>query len=277
MERKLVKQGRNALTMTLPSEWVKKNNLTGKNVVHILEERGNLIIKSDYNKVSREISINIENMTKGLAFHIITGKFIQGYDRIIIKHNNNSLAQSIGQGFMGMIVEEHTDNSIILRDMIQIPTDNFIQIFRRGCQLLISQARILQKQTKKESRYEDVKNEEKLLDSNLFYCLRYINKYENLEKSYKYFLLCTTIESVGDIISEISKYATKRNQQTIDLIVKVVEDYVLCLFTNDITKMYNSIQSFKKSIDKKSFVDGLAVTLGENLYNYIGYIVEDKN
>ena len=43
MERKLVQQGNNALTVTLPSTWLKKYNLKAKDVVE-LEEAGRAIM-----------------------------------------------------------------------------------------------------------------------------------------------------------------------------------------------------------------------------------------
>lgn len=278
MERQLVKQGRNALTVTLPSKWLKENNLKEKESVQIKEEKGNLIISNNKEKIKKIISVDISGMSRGLAFHIITGKYIEGYDKIILKHNNLALSQEIGMGFLGMIIEEQTENKLIMKDIIKIPEDNFIEIFKRSCQLLISQARLLIKLYNKEISHKEIKVAERLLDNNLFYCLRYINKYEKIENSYKYFLLSSTIESIGDYISEISKNINydKQTKQTLEMIINIIEKYVTFLFTENINKMYLSLKEYKNKIPKKTFIDGLALTIGESLYNYIGYLVENN-
>jgi antitoxin component of MazEF toxin-antitoxin module len=50
MERKLVRQGKNALTVTLPSRWIQKFNLSQNNSVIITEEKENLIISTSCEK-----------------------------------------------------------------------------------------------------------------------------------------------------------------------------------------------------------------------------------
>ncbi|MCA9460277.1 MAG: hypothetical protein KC550_07040, partial [Nanoarchaeota archaeon] len=238
-----------------------------------------LIISNNKEKIKKTINLDISGMTRGLAFHIVTGKYIEGYDKIILTHNNFTLSQEIGQGFLGMVIEEHTDNQLIMKDIIKIPQDNFIEMFKRSCQLLISQTRLLLKLYEKEISHREIKNAERLLDNNLFYCLRYINKYEKIENSYKYFLLSTTIESVGDYISEISKNINydKQTKETLEMVVNIIEKYVTFLFTKNISKMYISLKDYKNQIPKETFIDGLAFIIGENLYNYIGYLIENNN
>ncbi len=278
MERKLVKQGRNSLTMTLPSDWIKKNNLTQEDCVYIKEEKNQLLIFSNEEKREKKsVELNIKNMKRGLAFHLVIGKYIEGYDRIILKHNNPILAQKIGTQFIGMIIEEHDDEKTIIKDIIKVPEENFVSIFKRACQLLIQQTKTLKKRINNEAEHEDVKAEERLLDYNIFYCLRYISKYEKLENSYKYFLLCTTIESIGDILSKISSHYKPKDKQTVEQTIEIIEQYITYLFTKNIEKMYWSVKDFKSKIKRDSFVDGLSYSIAENLYNYIGYIKEKSS
>lgn len=281
MERKLVKQGAGALTLTLPANWIKKNNLTQEDVVFIKESKNQLILCNNSSINEKETKIDIKNLEKGYAFHLVTGKYIEGYDKIILEHNNLELSQKIGKSFLGMVIEEHTDKHLIMRDIIKIPSDNFVEIFKRSCQILIQQVRLLKKFSEGNATFEQVKKEERLLDSNLFYCLRYINKYEKIENSYKYFLLTTTMESVGDLISEIGEYLKKekitlKEKEILELIVETVEKYVLYLFQNNMKKMYETLKIKNRNFYQKSFVGGVALAIREALYNYIGYLVPKK-
>lgn len=276
MERKLVKQGRSALTMTLPHTWTAKYGLTDKDSVFVREEKDYLIVRSKEIKTERVFKVDISGMGRGLAYHIITGKFIEGYDKFVIKHDNFKFSQEIGSGFFGMIVEEHTNSKLVMKDIIKEPRDSFIELFKRGCQLLIQQVRTLRKMITENATKNDVKNEERLLDTHLFYCLRYINKYERIDKSYRYFLLTTTIESVGDFISEIAKCIEKKDLEKINLLVDMIENYVTALFQNNMKKMYKTLVEIKSQIERETFIDGLILSVRETLYNYVGFIVDNN-
>jgi phosphate uptake regulator len=61
MRRKIIKQGNNSYTLTLPIKWVKEYNLDGADEVEIIEEEGSLKIVSEQKKIKKEISITINN------------------------------------------------------------------------------------------------------------------------------------------------------------------------------------------------------------------------
>ena len=44
MKRKIIKQGHNTLTVTLPSDWVKKLNLKSGDEIDVLENENSLIL-----------------------------------------------------------------------------------------------------------------------------------------------------------------------------------------------------------------------------------------
>ena len=44
MKRKIIKQGHNTLTVTLPSEWVKKLNLNAGDEIDLVEDNSSLVI-----------------------------------------------------------------------------------------------------------------------------------------------------------------------------------------------------------------------------------------
>lgn len=276
-ERKLVKQGRNALTMTLPASWIQKNNLTEKDVVHIEEVQNQIVVKTNNEKQLKEISLNFENITLRVALHLVLSSYIQGYDRIIINYNNLNLANRVSNmNLLGLIIEEQTENTLILKDMIQVPQDNFKQLFRRSCTLLIQHSKELHKLTSQKTTKDDVKRTERILDQNLFYCMRYINKYENIDESHKKFLLISTIEEIGDIISKMRLYIT--NEQTLTKnLIELIEIYVQSILLKDFNKIHKALKQFKDNINKQTFVEGLAFSTGEIMKNYLGYLIDDKS
>ncbi|MBT7902512.1 phosphate uptake regulator PhoU [Candidatus Woesearchaeota archaeon] len=89
MERKLVKQGRNALTVTLPANWIKEKNLKPGNQVHITKTGSDLVIKSDNVPEKKEITINITLKDWRYLQYILNNQYRIGYDKITLKGEFN--------------------------------------------------------------------------------------------------------------------------------------------------------------------------------------------
>lgn len=282
MERKLVKQGRNALTVTLPSKWLKKYNLTHNNVVEVEEIEEYLQIRTKNNlKLHKSITLNLENSKTGFIFHKLIGKYVEGYDKIELFHNGDLIFHSFDINFFGMIITENDSKKLVLENLISTPNDTFFNIFKRSFQLLISQSRMLNLRIDNSISPQEVRNQEKILDSNIFYLLRHISKYENNQNSYKYFLLTSTLEGIGDLISEISKYLDEIEQiskddiKNIHLIIENIEQYMIFLFSNKTNEMFSQLQEFKSNLYKHSYIGGITFAIREQLSNYLGYLSEN--
>ncbi len=274
MERKLVKQGRNALTTTLPAKWLKERNLKAGDTINIKEHNKNLVISTSLMAEKKCVTIDLREANRLIMFHKVIGKYVEGYDKITLLHNNLKDVKDIPQFFLGIIIEEDTPKRTVLRSIISVPEERFNAVLRRAGHLLVQEAKLLVELTEKKATKEDVKKEHDMLDYNLRYCLRYLNKYESTEHSYKHFLLTSTLEIVGDQIKKIAKYIDG-DKKLAKQVSEVIEQYVSCLFKHDFKRMFIIIKKFKKEIKEKTFVDGLAYALGETIYNDIGFLVED--
>ena len=271
MERKLVKQGRNALTVTLPAKWLKQHGLGPGGSVFMQERNHEVIIQTQSLAERKEISLDLTGVARSMFFHQVTGKYLEGYDRIVLIHDNPLVAQEVPELLLGMIIEEHSATKTILKSVIAVPDEDFLAILRRSMFMLLQQSKTINLVAQGKASLEQVKKDEMLLNCNLFYCLRYLNKYMQAEKAYNYFLLCATLEEAGDQLKAIAKHIGK-NAKLADIIIKGVEGYVLNLFQKDVTKVYTLLRVFRDAIPQKSFVDGLAFSLAETLYNNIGYV-----
>jgi len=103
--------------------------------------------------------------------------------------------------------------------------------------------------------------------------MRYLNKYERRDGSYRYFLLAATLEYVGDKISSIAKYIDE-DVDMAKFILNVIKKYNKYFFAHDLRKLYSMLRRSRNSISHKTFVDGLSYSLVEALYNNIGYLIE---
>lgn len=82
MKRKLVQQGLSTLMVSLPSTWVKEQELKKGDEVFCEEEEGNLIISKD--RVTTKTSLTITTADPFLAKQIILNGYRRGYHRLVL-------------------------------------------------------------------------------------------------------------------------------------------------------------------------------------------------
>ncbi|MFC1727966.1 AbrB/MazE/SpoVT family DNA-binding domain-containing protein [Nanoarchaeota archaeon] len=84
MKRKIIKQGHNTLTMTLPSDWVKKQGLSAGEEVDLIETDNSLIINGDGAGEPKKAEINIKDFTIPLLWRYFQAAYRAGCDEIKI-------------------------------------------------------------------------------------------------------------------------------------------------------------------------------------------------
>lgn len=88
MKRKIIKQGHNAYTITLPTTWVKDLNLKAKGEVDIIENGNQLIVSAKKNSNKNSISFDIANLPIPILWKYISTIYREGYDEIVIKFSD---------------------------------------------------------------------------------------------------------------------------------------------------------------------------------------------
>lgn len=272
MERRLVKQGNNALTVTLPAKWLRQKGLKPGDTVNVAELGKDLLIGSSA-AASTHVEIDVRGAERSMIYHVANGKYIEGYDLITLVHDAPKVIPDVVAEMYGMILQEQTAHKAVLKSIVKVPEDNFEAVLRRAAHIFIQQADALAFLAEGKGTWDDVKRQEKLLDQNIMYCLRYLNKYEGHRQAHRDFLICATLELAVDQLTRIAKHIGK-NRQLADVIAKATHEYVRLFFEKDFKRLYTGLRGFRNQVGTKTFVDGLAYTLAEILYNYIGYVVE---
>ncbi|MBT4166397.1 AbrB/MazE/SpoVT family DNA-binding domain-containing protein [archaeon] len=89
MKRKIIKQGHNTLTMTLPAEWSKKLNLKAGDEVDLVEDSGSLIINGKQNNGFKSTTIDITGLSVPMLWRFFQSAYREGYDEIKLKYDPN--------------------------------------------------------------------------------------------------------------------------------------------------------------------------------------------
>lgn len=237
MKRKVIRQGHNTLTITLPSEWVKRFNLSSGSEIDLIEKDNGLFLSTQKINENKRAEFDITGMDIPTIWKYFMAVYREGYDEVVVKFNSqeelenpykfftknkldlrykkkrekkriSEVLQGFVNRFIGFEIVELGKDFIIIKEMGQLTGKEFDNSFRRIF-LLIDQMF--------EETAEAIKNNNpKLLlhmhdvDINLDkfhdYCIRILNKVVNKD-SKKTSLLFSTLyllEMVGDEFKNIS-------------------------------------------------------------------------
>ena len=95
MKRKLIRQGRNALTLTLPSEWVKRNSLDAGDEVDVIGSEGPLVIGSKQSPISKTLELTLESNNPWYVGQIVRYGYLANYDQVILYFNSPDVLKEI--------------------------------------------------------------------------------------------------------------------------------------------------------------------------------------
>lgn len=265
MQRKLVKQGQNALTVTLPANWLKEFQLKSGDVVDIAIHNDILRISPISFKQGNTITINFSKGPSHLLWQKIFGAYVAGYDEIIILQAPIDYVTHYIHYFFGMAIIELSEKRSIYKNMILQPDEKFEALFLRVKYLFLQMSTLLIQ--KPIATYELIKEHEKQLDTTIYFCLRYLHKYRNLSHDYQYFLSLATLEAAADNISKLHS-----NNPSHENLKNIHEVCTLYVKETNFDTMFTKIQTIRNSITKKTYTDGLTYAIIETLYNHIGYL-----
>ncbi len=239
MKRKIIKQGHNTLTITLPSNWTRKLNLKAGDEID-LSEKGNIIIlTTDKVDDGNKAEFDISNMDIPTIWKYFMAVYREGYDELKVKfkpgfkmdspykfltqhrldkrydlHRDKRRVSEVLQGFVdrfiGFEIVEQEKSFLLIREMGNLTSKEFDNSLRRIFLLI--------KQMAEETLEALEKNDVSILkhthdvDINLDkfhdYCIRILNKTANKEERKTSLLFSTLylLELVGDEFKNISTH-----------------------------------------------------------------------
>ncbi len=239
MKRKVIKQGHNTLTITIPSKWAKRFNLSAGDEIDLSERENGLFISTERRNELLKTELNITALDIPTVWKYFMAIYREGYDEIIAKFDANSrwdspykyfiqqkldqkysretakkttieFLQDLVNRFIGYEIINYGKDFVLIKEMSEPTSREFDNALRRVFLLLQQMA---------EEICESLSNNNvKILghihdiDTNLDkfhdYCIRILNKIGNKD-SKKTSLLFSTLyflELIGDEFKVISHH-----------------------------------------------------------------------
>ncbi len=137
MRRKVVKQGLNALTVTLPKKWTRENNLQpGDEIdINIIENKITISSEKEIVKKKKEVNYSGTNTDQKLINSLLIQVYRDGYDQVKISYQDkdltNFIKNSCKEMFIGLEVTEFSKNHCLVEMMIKEDKEKFWQFVKK--------------------------------------------------------------------------------------------------------------------------------------------------
>jgi phosphate uptake regulator len=255
MKRKVVKHGEGTLTVSLPSNWVKNNNLKSGELVNVEPSRGKLVISID-DKSFEPVTISLDSGDEWYIGRIIRHLYTSGYDEINIKYSSSKQLPQIREDLkllMGLELVKSDNGICRLKCMVHTEESGYNQIVRKIMWILLSKLDYLFEEGEK-GNFE-MSNEIKELHITLCrlcnLCKRLINKkeiFDSVNAKYAYDFFNAIIE-----ISVLINYSYDYLQGQKKPSLSVPELELLKQIRDHYQELYNAVVNDKKDKVQKFF------------------------
>ena len=274
MKRKLVKQGLRALTVTIPSSWIEKNNLKPGDEVELIEIDDSLTISTEKKQSLKEITVDVSGLLPRLADRFMARSYQKGYDKIIVKFDDPELMLAVKNKvpeLMGFeILDVGKDKLEINVVATQLDLD-FDTILRRAFLILLDMAKTCHGAWKigDKKSLENIYHQDFDVNRFLYFCLRYLNKSQKIMsfgRSILYYLI-ESLEDLGDELKELGRLLAncKPDKDILNILDKMNEMFRLSYEFFYTPEKAKTVKSFNLLKEISSLIDNSLTSKNKDL------------
>lgn len=257
MKRKVVKHGEGTLTVSLPSGWVKNNNLKPGHLVNVEPSRGKIVI-SLQNKSFEPVTIPLEKGGEWYIGRIIRHLYTSGFDEINIKYDSPKQLPQIREDLKlltGLEIVKSDNGVCTLKCMIHTEDSEYDQIVKKIMWILLSKLDYLLEEGEKGNF--DMSYEIKELHTTLCrlcnLCKRLINKreiFDSVNSKYAYDFFNAIIE-ISLLINYSYDYLGTQKKPKLSeselVLLKEIRDYYHGLYNAVVNEKKENVRDFFES------------------------------
>lgn len=285
MKRKIIKQGHNTLTVTLPSDWARRFNVGAGREVDLCERENGLFISTEKSGETKKAEFDITGMDIPTIWKYFMAVYREGYDEVLVKFNPDAEIESpykfytshridlrykkerakktmtealngFVNRFIGFEVVEHGKDFILIKEMGEITSKEFDNSLRRVFLIIqqMAEETLEALETSDTGMLSHTHDVDINLDKFHDYCIRVMNKSCNKEvrKTSLLFSTLFLLELMGDEFKNISSHIIRDFPQA-----KFKNTLPLAKLTKDQFDCYYSLfyNFSKEGISKLSDID----------------------
>ena len=301
MKRKVIKQGHNTLTITLPAKWVEKNSVNAGDEIDIAEKGHSLCIHPYCTNNIKKKTIDITDSVVFLERELYS-LYKKGYDEITLSSENSAVLGKIqnilNSTVVGFEIVGQTKNSCVIKNVAEAQSSEFNPILRRTLRLLVSMSegiyeamlnsknepiynlRFMEKTNNKYTgflrRVINRQGHSNFENEKLLYC--FIEFVEKIADEYKY--LCLFFEGSPKRIKKIDKDILKLFKRvnmlmasTFDLYYKYNKQTLVLIYSERKSIIKTLINMLEKSSGRDNFLLHHMLSVTQEIADIMAFIM----
>lgn len=253
MKRKISQQGRSTHSVSLPSSWVRKYNLSKGDEIDMRVEDNEIIVstQTDVEIESRFIDVSALD---SIATKVVCEMYKSGYDEIKIgfdgKEQGQAIRDVIYERFIGCEIVRETDAAITVRKVSEIKHEEFDAMLKRAFQVLLTFSQDVYDAFENSdfTELQGLQDTDKQVNKLTDFCKRALNKRDMTQyrKSKPLYYVVTELERLGDCYKDLciqlveNKIGSKRYcLQMLGEINQYFKDFYDMFYRFDLNKAQN--------------------------------------
>ncbi len=299
MKRRIIKQGKDSFTLTLPKSWIRSLGLKGGDEIDLLEEKGLLIIGAKKAMPSSKLIVNADKFGNALL-HYLCAVYRGGVDEIEITFSESNTIETVqkilSDYLIGFEIVSQGKGFCIIKSISMPLEAEFETILNRFFLQTVAMAKSIAEAIKNKDldHLKDVRKYEIPINRFSIYCRRTLNKrgigaYENaiplyafideleiIADSYKhlcdYFLILGgKIEAINPEVQKLLGQLFELLEQNQNLFHKFSEEKAVSFWKKKQEVLKETLSLFKKSSGENTKVLGYIINIIE-LLTHIFYL-----
>ena len=230
--RKVIRQGKGTLTMSLPSKWTNQFKIKQGDELFLEQKGFLLLISPTANQSFTSTEIDLEGIkSKGLAATMINNLYIKGYDEIKVNYYSPTQYDVISdcvRTLIGFEIISQKGNTCTIKELAKGESEDFDNILRRIFLLIIGSAEDgIDAYKKGDSQLvKSLEKRDLSVNTLINYSLRILNKKggKDVQKSMHLYALLTLLEYLGDEYARLYREASKIKPSTIVFAERVLKN-----------------------------------------------------
>jgi len=225
MRRRIVKQGHNTLTMSLPRKWCDRNKLEEGEELDVIEKGEQLLLSKGISKGTGKVTVDISGLDRSTIMMLLLSLYQYGYDYIVINTKDRkakyhlhkkevSVASTINDSvsrLIGAEIVSSSKNSYKIEVITEDAREKFDTVLRRIFRLLIEMFDAFIEGIRKRDR-EQLESIAFFQQINIRkftnYALRLLNKFghKDAEKTTFYFAIVKYLNKTSEMIKNFAGF-----------------------------------------------------------------------
>ncbi len=267
MKRKVIRQGNNTLTVTLPRKWTTKFGVKTGDEINVEEQDKALVISAEKTSSMTTANVSLHGFNQPLLWRHIISAYRAGHDTIEIKFDPDAsypniytsyadfkkkitmtpieVVRDAFNGLIGMEIIDHKKDSCIVKDLGEVSDKEFDNALRRIFFLIegMAEDNLQLMKEKNEAIFKNIDITDTTVDRFADYCLRVLNKkgYKQFRKTPVIYSVVLLLEYIGDEYKRVSRHIFLSKRKSSANGMEIFEN------TNKLLSLFHSVfYDFKK-------------------------------